>query len=335
MSNASVSAGFARGLVNLAVSLGARENDLVSSSGVSQEVLCTQDERIPFPQYVALFRAAVELTREPALALHYGTSINFNDVSIVGLVCEAAETMREAIIQLNRYVRLIVDIETEKANRFEILRIDDAAWFIDTRTRPNDFFELSETALAQFASGVAEMGGGLVKSVHFTHAAPSYVDAYERTFKAPLTFEAKWNAVQFDPALLDYQVGVLPRYVFAVLSAHADELLRSLEDSQTIRGRVESTLASILHTGSAKIEHVATALGLSSRSLQRKLHAEGASFEVVLDELRHRLALHYLSRGAASIHEVAYLVGFSDPAAFSRAFKRWTGRTPREARAAI
>lgn len=69
--------------------------------------------------------------------------------------------------------------------------------------------------------------------------------------------------------------------------------------------------------------------GLSRQTLFRKLKAEGVTFEKVLDELRHRLALYYLSGQKVSVNETAYLVGFSDPAAFSRAFKRWTGCSPR------
>ena len=76
----------------------------------------------------------------------------------------------------------------------------------------------------------------------------------------------------------------------------------------------------------------ASKMGLSRQTLFRKLKAEGANFEKVLDELRHRLALDYLSGKKVSVNETAYLVGFSEPAAFSRAFKRWTGSSPRDAR---
>jgi AraC-like DNA-binding protein len=120
--------------------------------------------------------------------------------------------------------------------------------------------------------------------------------------------------------------------VFGVLSAHADALLKELESSKTTRGRVESLLMPILHTGVASVDTIAGKLGLSRQTLYRNLKVEGVTFEQVLDELRHRLALHYLSGKKVSVNETAYLVGFSDPAAFSRAFKRWTGISPRDAR---
>jgi AraC-like DNA-binding protein len=120
--------------------------------------------------------------------------------------------------------------------------------------------------------------------------------------------------------------------VFGILSAHAEALLKSLQDSKTTRGRTESVLMPILHTGEASMDTVAAKLGVSRQTLFRRLKAEGVTYEKVLDELRHTMALHYLSGKKVSINETAYLVGFSEPAAFSRAFKRWTGSSPRTAR---
>jgi AraC-like DNA-binding protein len=88
----------------------------------------------------------------------------------------------------------------------------------------------------------------------------------------------------------------------------------------------------ILHAGEANMDTIAGKMALSRQTLFRKLKAEGVTFEKVLDELRQRLALDYLSARKVSVNETAYLVGFSDPAAFSRAFKRWTGTSPRAMR---
>lgn len=99
-----------------------------------------------------------------------------------------------------------------------------------------------------------------------------------------------------------------------------------------MRGRVERLLLAILHTGEVGIETIARKMATSRQTLYRSLKAEGVTFEQVLDELRHRMALHYLAGKRVSVNETAYLVGFSDPSAFSRAFKRWTGTRPRTAR---
>jgi AraC-like DNA-binding protein len=85
----------------------------------------------------------------------------------------------------------------------------------------------------------------------------------------------------------------------------------------------------ILHTGEVSMDTIAGKMALSRQTLLRKLKAEGTTFEKLLDELRHKMALHYLSGKKTSVNETAYLVGFSESAAFSRAFKRWTGSSPR------
>jgi AraC-like DNA-binding protein len=97
---------------------------------------------------------------------------------------------------------------------------------------------------------------------------------------------------------------------------------------------VERVLMPRLHVGADSMAAVAVQLGMSRQTLFRKLKAEGVTFGQVLDQLRFRMATDYLGARKVSINETAYLVGFSEPAAFSRAFKRWTGASPRDAGAA-
>ena len=89
-----------------------------------------------------------------------------------------------------------------------------------------------------------------------------------------------------------------------------------------------------LHTGDFDMPRVARALGRSRTSLYRDLQADGAAFATLVDDLRRRLAMHYLAGEKLSVAEVAYLVGDADPPSFSRAFKRWTGSSPAAARKA-
>ena len=334
-----VSAGYARGLMELAVANGANRQALLDVSGVAARDLADTDARIPFSTYVALMRAAKALCGDPALALHYGEMVDIAEVSIVGLIGQASETMAEAFMQLNRYVRLIVEADLGDApQRFGFRRSGGGLWMVDNRRNPNAFPELTESAFAQLVCGPRRFDATpFVKAVQFTHPEPSYRAEYERIFRAPVAFGAAWNGVQIDEHLPGHPVQRLPRYAFGVLTNRADELLRELEESKSTRGRVEALLARMLHTGNAGMDQVAARLGLSRQTLFRKLRAENATFEQVLDELRRKLAVDYLDGGKVSVNETAYLVGFSDPAAFSRAFKRWTGESPRawrEARAA-
>jgi AraC-like DNA-binding protein len=336
MAEPTVGAGYARGLLEFAAAKGASRAALFDKSGIQPAALQDQDARIPFRKYVALMRAAKALTGDSALALHYGEAVDIAEVSIIGLIGQASETMTEAFAQLNRYVRLIVETDNEGAgDRFRIAVDRGGLWMLDNRTNADDFPELTESAFAQLVCGPRRFDETpFVKAVHVTHAAPPHVAEYERIFRASIVFGSDRNGFLIDQTWASHRVARLPRYVFGVLTEHADELLKSLEGSKSVRGRVESLLIPVLHTGNASMDVVAGKLGVSRQTLFRKLKAEGVTFERVLNELRHRMATDYLGARKVSVNETAYLVGFSEPAAFSRAFKRWTGSSPRAMRAA-
>lgn len=96
----------------------------------------------------------------------------------------------------------------------------------------------------------------------------------------------------------------------------------------SVRRDVERHIEPLLASGAVRIERVASAMGCSRQTLYRRLKGEGLTFEQVLDGLRHRHALKLMRDGKLAVKDVAYRLGFSDPAAFSRAFKRWTGQSP-------
>lgn len=326
----SVSAAYARGLVALAAARGADRAALLQRAGIDAAILDDPDARIALHRYAGLMRTAIALTGDAALALHYGESTDISQYSVVGLIGRASATMADAHAQLNRYVRLVVDVETDGDARFRLDADGDGVWIVDTRRNPNAFPELTESAFAQVVCSPRLIGiPPFARAVEVTHPQPAHAAEYRRVLGAPVTFGARRNAILADPAILAEPVQRLPAYAFGVLTRHADALLESLERSATVRSQVERLLMPMLHTGPVRIDAVAAQLNVSRQTLYRRLKAEGATFAQVLDELRHRMALDYLTARRVSVTETAYLVGFSEPAAFSRAFKRWTGRRPR------
>ena len=330
MGEATVSAGIVHGLINFATMAGADRNGLLDQSGITPVELSDRDNRVPMSKYQALMLAAKALSGDQALALHYAEQVDLSELSVVGLITRASATMMDALIQLNRYGKLAVEIDTGIAERFEIVRENGQVWMVDNRINANAFPELTEVTFARLVAGPRRFTDKLkLGAIQFTHKAPPYMHEYDRIFGAPVTFESNRNAMLLDESWLTHPVALTPQYVFGILTEHAEGLLQDLENTAVWRGRTESLLLPILHTGVANIERIADEIGVSRQTLYRKLKAEGTTFEELLDELRHKMALHYLGGSKVSVNETAYLVGFSDRAAFSRAFKRWTGKRPK------
>jgi AraC-like DNA-binding protein len=336
-------AGYAKGLVNFAVSLGADRSELLRRAKLETPDLEDPDNRIPFDSYVALMKAGAQLAGEPALALKYGQAVRMQELSIVGLICEACETTIEVGAQLNRYGRLVYDTSDGKpADIIRVVRNESGLW-MEAVTElfvahpfvcESEFARLVWNIKAMFGTTEYLQEHPFPLEVHFAHPAPSYRAEFDRVFSAPVVFGTKWNAMRFHEGFLALRQPPINRYVFGVLSDKANALLKSLETSKTVRGQIEGMLIPALHKGEPSVEKIAEKMGLSRQTLYRKLKAEGATFEKLLDELRHKMALYYLNGRKVSVNETAYLVGFSDPSAFSRAFKRWTGASPRALRSA-
>ena len=117
-----------------------------------------------------------------------------------------------------------------------------------------------------------------------------------------------------------------------MLDRHAEELLAKYPPRDSLIDQVRNVIADEFRGGEPSLERIADHLGLTPRTLQRKLQELGTSYNDVLDQMRRQLAERYLREPQMAICEVAYLLGFSESSSFHRAFKRWTGVTPKEFR---
>jgi AraC-like DNA-binding protein len=335
-----VGAGYAKGFVDFAVAKGAPRGQLLETAGIPERDLDDLDNRVPLQRYVALIKAGASLLDAPAIALQYGEAVRMQEISIVGLICEACETTLDVGTQLNRYARLVFDGDANvEAPMVRVLHRDDGLWMEAVSQTFNSDPLVIEAEFARLVWNTRTMFAGnpdfakmsFPLEVHFTHAEPLYRVEYDRVFGAPIVFGKPWNALRFDKAFLSLRLPPVNRYVFGILSERAEALLKSLQSAKTVRGKAESLLIPDLHKGDPSVERIAEKLAMSRQTLYRKLKAEGTTFEKLLDELRHSMALHYLNGKKVSVNETAYLVGFSEPSAFSRAFKRWTGASPKTA----
>jgi len=166
----------------------------------------------------------------------------------------------------------------------------------------------------------------LLKRADDGHAA-QYIDF----FKAPVFFGSTVDGLCFDSAVLDDPVPAGNDELAADMDRIAERYLATL-DPERIQDRVRRILLTLLPSGEADQKAVAKTLHLSVSTLQRQLRSEGASYRQILDETRRGLAEQLIREQSYSLGQIAYLLGFSEPANFSRAYKRWTGHAPSEAR---
>jgi AraC-like DNA-binding protein len=319
MDDRTVAAIAARALMDFAVSKGCTLAVLTARSGIKLNELRDGENRIPFAGYVALMRAGKELCDDPAFALHFGESSEGSEATFACMMGVFSPTVAESLAHDD-------DLSNSE---LRMIRNGDDVWFVATRN--DDFPEGAESRYARTvcAARLLFPGAEFVKAIHFTHAEPPYRAEYDRIFRMPIVFGSDCNAMVTDAAWLDQMQRPPSQQVFELVKVRAETLRRGVESTNSTRGRVEVLLTSGLRAGDVSIDAVAGSLGMGRHTLFRKLRAEGVTFKQVLKELRHKLATHYLSERKLAVNETSYLLGFSDSTAFSRAYKRWTGHSPR------
>ncbi|WP_342077086.1 AraC family transcriptional regulator ligand-binding domain-containing protein [Yoonia sp. SS1-5] len=326
-----VAAGLARTYIDYAERKGADRVALLSAAGLTEAAIVDQDDRLPLETYRTLILAAKDATGDPAFVLHHAMDTELRQISVVGLIVHSAKSMADSMVQLNRYAKLMVEVDVmDSGERFSMEPCAEGVWVVDNRPDPNSFPELTEANYGRFVSEFSREfpDHPFALAIEVTHPAPSYAEAYERVLRCPVTFNAQRNAMLIGSEWLEQEFDDHIGYVFGIYAERADALLARLETEDSLRARIEALVLPELHKGEVKIDTVARDLGMSRQTLYRRLKDEGVTFAQILDDLRCRMASDYLSARKASVNETAYLVGFSEASSFVRAFRRWTGMTP-------
>jgi AraC-like DNA-binding protein len=165
--------------------------------------------------------------------------------------------------------------------------------------------------------------------VQFRHGPPADVAPYQGLFGGLVRFDQSDNAMLFDRQLLSRPLRTADHQLLAILEEHANAVLAELPvaDGDLIGRLRQFVLDALPHDGAA-LSAAARALGMSTRTLQRRLKARGIVYAGLVDDVRRRLSDKYLADANLSLGEIAYLLGYSESSAFNRAYRRWTGRTP-------
>jgi len=169
----------------------------------------------------------------------------------------------------------------------------------------------------------------ILEGVSIARERPSYANEYNFLFMAPVQFDQDSNRLHFSANYLDMPVVRNDQDLEQFLGQPSDQLMSSPDASRSLVTRLRAMIKDEVSGQFPEFENVAETLHLTTATLRRRLRAEGSSYQQIKDDIRRDTAIYHLSRGTLSMEQVAESVGFSEPASFFRAFKRWTGVTPR------
>lgn len=302
--------------------------------GIAPELLAAVDKldieaRVPVQQQLDLLSGMVAFTGDEDLGLRAAQATHRGDYAVLEYVAASCRSAADAAGLIRRYIGLVNDA-TEVS-----LDIKDgraiSRWVSSVPlTRAAADFQLAATFVAIERWFPLE---GIQHEVCFMHPEPADIREYKKVFPhAVLRFGASFDGFTFDTRALDRPLPASDPKLHELLTRHADQMLAELPSAQSLSRRVRALIVPALQHGDATAENIAAQLHISRRTLTRQLEAEGTTFKDLLAELRRALAMRYLETTSLGTTEIALLLGFSETAAFHRAFKRWTQRTPLEYR---
>jgi AraC-like DNA-binding protein len=297
--------------------------------GLGPAQLADPAARVPFELALGRVSRYAELLGRPDIGLLAGDAVLPGDFGPLELAARSCATPREALrVLANGYSVLADGVHIaleERADRMTLRFWSDAGFALPP---PAVEFAL----LSLFRVGTSYVDAALTPiAVRFAHAAVPYALRCEEAFGSPVAFGRDEHALDLPGAMFDAPLRTASLTAARLLTARVDELASSV-DSPSVVARVDAHVTARLSTGLPTVGDVAHALGMSERSLHRRLEEAGASYRGVCDAVRRRCAQHYLSETDLTIKEIAAHLAYSDVQAFHRAFKRLTGYTPQQFR---
>ena len=310
------------------------KNYLVDATALFREVglepsqTASANARYPWLKMQALLAASARQTGDPCIGLVIGNNVRPTSFHALGFSWLASPTLFESLNRLRRYYHVVTTVPvhydlTESEGRY-IFTAD----YTDPRYQPTTVaIDAGLMAILKLCR-TATSAHFCPLSVSITHDDLDQPERYVEAFGAPVQFSAEVNAIYFDKASLE---APLPGDNLDLVTANdkvAEHYIETLEP-QRVASDVKKLLLDLLPSGDVHQNTIAGRLNRSLSTLQRQLKYEGTNFQQIRDATRHTLAEDYIRDGKLSVSQIAYLLGFSDQSNFSRAFKRWTGSTPK------
>jgi AraC-like DNA-binding protein len=311
-----------RAYVNAFERLGYDVDTLLEAIGFCRTAADNPDALIPCEVCGALFNRAAQERPLKNLAVRLAAETSIGTFELLDYLIVTAETVGDGLRQFARYVVLVApSIGIEIHGDEEPIRVQ----WIDS---PSSSFGIEYSVTLVVRNLRIETEGRVsFESVSFRHQ-PDDVSEIELVLGCPVRVGAAWSGLSLSRDAWHVPLRRRDPVLRRMLESHTRAVSSLATPTESLAVNLHRVVASRLARGQSKIEAVARDLGMSSRTLQRRLTQHGLSYQQVLDRVRRETAERSIADSSLSIGEIAYLVGYSEPAAFHRAFKHWTGTTP-------
>lgn len=306
----------------------------LEQQGVDYEVAADPNYRVPVVIMAQLWHAAVAQTGDKTFGLKAGTLVKPTTFSALGMALWNCCTIRDHFNCLVRYMHVFtnaVDISLEETDEFIIttsrLRLEGG------RSPASDYAQDAvSAAMITLCRQHYRQDFSMVK-LELTRAQPEDAAPYEKLFGCPVSFGNALSRAWYRRADVDQPIPGCNRDIASATEKLVQDYLARLDrQSEDVQHQVQNAIGKLMPQGDASLERVADMLHMSSRTLHRKLELLNTSFRQEVDSVRHRMALEYMACSDLSLGDISFLLGFSSSSNFTRAFRRWTGRTPQEYR---
>ncbi|MFC3151201.1 AraC family transcriptional regulator [Litoribrevibacter euphylliae] len=285
------------------------------------------NRRLSMDQTVRLWGACIKNANDPFFGLHFGEQVRPGTFHIVGYTLMNSATLNDALDRLNQYQRLISD-----GGIFQKLPSKKGVWLVYHQkpdTLPFYYHQIDAVFAALLAFARWTTGKEISPcEVSLNRPAPQSDEEYQRVFKVTPNYNQSFDGILMHQEILTLPLLEADEELCQMHEIHAQQRLNALKQQNSTRQQVALLIEQRLNSQSFHRPLIAKTLNMSEKSLQRRLSDEGTNFQKILDDVRERLARHYLSETTVPLYEITDLLGFTDNSAFYKAFKRWTDVNP-------
>jgi AraC-like DNA-binding protein len=322
-----ISVAAASGLVEAIRAAGADSDQVLHTFQLDPSLLSNTEKFIPCAVFAGILEEAARVTGDDCFGLHLGERFNPKNIGPLTYVVLNSPTVAVADDQVARYLKLYNQaatvsrrVEGERAYLQYVL----CDLGIESPRQQNEY------SLAIRLNTIRMMVGSqwTPLEVQFAHAAPGQVSEHQRIFGAPVLFGYQTNNLVIEREFLGQQVPAADERLYQIMQRYFQRIIDEMPEDPGMLSSVRKAIAESMRDGDPSLARVAKKMAMSPRTLQRQLKEQATDYKRLRDDTRRRFALSYLKDRRNALSEIAFLLGYSEAAAFTRAFKRWTGLTP-------